>query len=196
MLKLAAFLAFLLVAVLVAYSLVSPQQKVIVDKQDAINFVLNDLKPFTDGGADVRVVSAMNSSIPGQWSISVLVAQNPHSYCPTLFRRDYSLLPFGFRTEQVITDCNPHNPIYYREEAIIDSGKLTEIAGMQGNACAFQVKDYSLNEARKYCGFFDEQSYNSFKGGLGDRDWVVEWNSAQQTKFVALSEDGSVVKTG
>lgn len=179
----------ILLVVLIGYPLVFPSTNALTENQ-AKEYVLEDLRPVTSQGTEVRFVDARRND--GQWSIDVLLTRDGHGPCPKVDKRFYTVFPIGFRAESVVATCNEKVDINYREEALIQSAKKISVAsGAYG--CAFFGKEYKSADARAYCAYLEEAGLDSFSQDVPSDAWLVQWSGGL---FVALSKSGQVLKTG
>ena len=193
--KILLLIAILLVSLL-AYSFWQPAITPLT-KEDAERIILSDLSSEIASGADVRIVET--SGLDGRWSADVIVSFNPHSPCPTIERRVYTLMPIKHRPEMIISDCRTRTPITLREEALINSAKFESVKLVAGASdaygCAFKVKDFDATTAFDYCPKLDGRIFEFVKG-LPEEVWMIQWTSEKlnQTMFIALDPYNAVFK--
>jgi len=188
-----AALVLILVAAILVYMLV-PIPSATLTKEQATQLIMDDLTPLQGAGAYVELLSVEQT--PGGWSADARIAFNPHSKCPTVQRRDYTLVPFGFRPEETIKNCSVKAPVVYREEALIDSGKLAEVTALGDGArgCAFYLQEYDETKAKDYCPWLDGSEFEAFSAGLPASTWVCLWENGDAKARVALDQYNRVLK--
>ncbi|VVB67413.1 Uncharacterised protein [Candidatus Norongarragalina meridionalis] len=190
-----AALVLILVAAILIYQLI-PTPSPTLNKEQAQRLILDDLAPLQAAGAYVELLGIQQT--PGGWSADARIAFNPHSKCPTVQRRAYTLVPFGFRPEDSIKNCSVKTPIVYREEALIDSGKLAEVTALGDGArgCAFYLQEYDQKKAMEYCPWLDGSEFATFSAGLPPSTWVCFWEKDDAQAWVALDQYNGIVKQG
>ncbi|PIO05897.1 hypothetical protein COT29_03645 [Candidatus Micrarchaeota archaeon CG08_land_8_20_14_0_20_59_11] len=195
MIRKMAALVLILVAAMLVYMLV-PIPSATLTKEQATRLIMDDLTPLRAAGAYVELLSVEQSD--GGWDADARVAFNPHSKCPTVQRRDYTLVPFGFRPEETIRNCSVKTPVVYREEALIDSGKLPEVAALGDGArgCAFYLQEYAQANVEEYCPWLDDAEFASFSAGLPRASWVCYWENNGAKAWVALDQYNRILKQG
>lgn len=184
------FILFLvaLIAFILAYSaLVQAPTEISADQAKV--FVLEDLKKSAPQGTDARIVNAEKTG--EKWAIDVLLSKNSHGTCPTVEKRFYTLMPIGYRSENVVDSCTDKVNINYREEALIQSTKLVKVS-RSAYGCAFFGDEYKTEEAKSYCKDVNAEQLDSLKEGLEEEAWLVQWTPG---KFVALSKNGKLLKS-
>jgi len=193
---LALIILILVVLVYFAVFQIQPEQKPL-GQSEATEFVLADLKTLTEKGADARVVETRKTD--GTWEVDVLITQNPHSPCPTLSKRYYKLMPFSFRPEPIISNCNYHKGLLvHREEALINSAQIPAIYSFLAPAsdaygCAFKISAFDEKSALDYCKELDLNAFYSFSQNLKPDDWVVMWRALGKTALYALDSFGRLI---
>jgi len=187
----------LLVVVLLAFFLLfalAPRPNGDVTREQALALVSADLEPLTTQGATVSFLSTRKSSAYG-WEIEARIVENQHTCCPRVFKRYYTIAPFGYRPEQLLTDCRPQPPLVCPEEALVAACKDSSVAFLQNpSGCAFLLKEYSPEAAASYCPFFRRQDFEAFVSGLDSSAWVTQWVSGGSIVFVALDANANVLK--
>jgi len=164
-----------------------------LSREQAVAFVLDDVKPLESQGVQARVVQV--NSVEGKWAVDVLLTRNPHSKCPAVEKRFYSLPPIGFRSESVLASCATPVSIDYREEALIASAALQPSLGSGAYGCAFLTDRLDPADATAYCPPLDSAALSSFSDGLPASTWVVQWNDGGSTRWIALSARGQLLKS-
>jgi hypothetical protein len=186
--ELGALVGFLLV-LLLAYAVVGPPEAGELTADQAIELVLQDLAYLEESGNEIEVKSVAPSGRYG-WEVTVRIADGPHSICPTVIKRYYTLSPFGYRPEDVIITCNEKAPILYREEALINSGLLDEVRSLPNRkGCAFYAGGFDAASAYDYCPWLEEAALRGFMQGLPEESWVTQWTGDGGTIFIAFEAD-------
>ncbi len=175
----------------VAYPYLSPGS-VALSREQAVAFVLDDVRPLESQGVEARVVDVR--AVGGQWAVDVLLSRGSHSKCPSVDKRAYTLPPIAYRSESVLASCGAPVSIDYREEALIASAALLPGLGSGAYGCAFLSDRVDVAGAASYCPPLDAASLASFSEGLPASTWVVQWNDGGSTRWMALSARGQLVK--
>ena len=173
------------------------QPLVINEKQSAIDFVLKDVSG-TYPNATIQVTNA--EMVGNRWKVDVKISLDAHTACPTVFVRNYELLPIYFREQQRIKDCKVTGSIVFEEEAVAASAKsgAASAAAAQGAlGYATYVSMASIEEFRN-CTTCSPAFPDRFKDLLGSiapqNAWVVEWKSpANPDVLIALDERGEIL---
>lgn len=183
-------LVIVILGVLVYFALQPSPANAPLSLQEAKDFVSTDLQPLVDNGGDYRFVDVREKD--GSWEVEVLVAENPHSSCPTLSKRTYAVLPFSFRPESIISNCNYRKGLLvYREEALINSGQTSPakefIAGANAYGCAFKLSDFNEANALEYCKGLDLIAFDAFSKTAAADAWIAMWTAGGKTNFYAIA---------
>jgi hypothetical protein len=184
-------LVIVILGVLVYFALQPSPEYIPLSLQEAKDFVSTDLQPLAEKGGDYRFVNIREKD--GSWEAEVLVAENPHSACPTLARRTYVLMPFSFRPESIISNCNYRKGLLvYREEALINSAQTSPakefIAGASdAYGCAFKLSDFNEESALEYCKGLDVNAFRDFSKNAEPDSWIVMWTALGKTNFYAIA---------
>ncbi len=185
-------LSVLVILGVLAYPYLNPTQ-VPLNQEQAVAFVLDDVRPLEAQGIQARVVQVRPQG--SQWAIDVLLSRNAHSTCPSVDKRAYTLPPIGYRTEPLLSACSAPVSIGYREEALIASAKRLPRLGAGAFGCAFLWDRFDPAEAVSYCPPLDSDALRAFAEGLPAQTWVVQWNDAGATRWMALSAGGQLLKS-
>lgn len=192
MLKQLSALVVFLVLLLLTYALFTPTANDgELTSTQAIDLVLQDLKYLEDQGNELKVEQVTQSEKYG-WEITMRITDAPHSFCPTVIKRFYTLSPFGFRPEDVIINCNEKHPILYREEALINSGLLSEVRALpNARGCAFYVGENAvdLKSSKQYCPWIQVDELTNFVQGVPPESWVVHWSNNEKFVLIAFDAD-------
>lgn len=191
-------LAFLLLLALVLY----PHQGV-PSQQDAVRYVLEDLKADSAFvGRDVlySVFLASYSNATGQWTVVVKVTESPHSQCPRVLVRTYNLLPIRRGVDKIAAAyCSVGKPIAYAEEAISATRRdadVTSLVRSGASACGYSLP-LLPEEVSFYCPDSDliglQQAVASFSS---EARWAVEWRSQGGSLVLEVDSDGNIVSRG
>ncbi|GEM_PF-3529892 len=170
-----------------------------LSQEQAVAFVLDDVRPLESQGIQSRVVQVRSQG--SQWAVDVLLTRNGHSVCPVVDKRFYTLPPVGYRSEPLLSTCSPSVSINYREEALIASAKLLPSLGADAFGCAFLAGSVSSNSAPDYasaltyCPQADFNALASFASDLPPQSWAVVWLDASSARYVAVSSSGKNVKS-
>ncbi|MBI2446164.1 hypothetical protein HYV43_07285 [Candidatus Micrarchaeota archaeon] len=164
-----------------------------LSREQAVAFVLDDVRPLESQGVEARVVQVR--SVDGKWTVDVLLSRGAHSACPIVDKRAYTLSPIGYRSEPVLASCAAPVSIDYREEALIASAALLPSLGAGAYGCAFHWERFDAVEATAYCPPLDAARLTSFAEGLPSSTWLVQWNDGGSTRWVALSPRGQLLKS-
>ncbi|MFH0922637.1 MAG: hypothetical protein V1811_01105 [Candidatus Micrarchaeota archaeon] len=183
-------LVIVILGVLVYFALQPGPEYVPLSMQEAKNFIATDLQPLVEKGGDYRFIDVYQKD--GSWEAEVLVAENPHSQCPTLTRRVYAVTPFSFRPESIISNCNYRKGLLvYREEALINSAQTSPakefISGANAYGCAFKIRDFEDSSALEYCKGLDINAFETFSKNLKPDSWVVMWTASGKTNFYEIN---------
>lgn len=194
-----AVIVFLALAVLLVWSLATAPTSV-ATKEDVRKFVLDDLSAdptLSSGDHLFSVYSITYDSASKQWSASAKITLSPHSACPTVYIREYDLLPLRHGVDKVVTDnCRRATSIAFEEEAII-AGRSTPpvqaILFAGPYACGFALP-LNASAVSPYCPRVNAISLAAFAGSLpSSAMWLTSWATGTQTVFVALDKDGNLV---
>jgi len=190
-----------------------------LDQQKAVRFVLEDLQgsmpagvDFTSAGENMYessdgqlAVTIMNvSGTPSNWRVAVKLAAQPHSACPNVTLRDYSVQPsLTYPTpEQITHGCSASRTrMIFPEEAIIAANSAPEVANFTHTYCATSTctdandakawaRFYGASElsAARACGTGCTNATDGFAAKLaGSEFWIVHWKAADANLFVALT---------
>lgn len=181
---------FVLLAV-VAFSYLASRE-VSLTREQAIEVVLEDVRPLESQGVLARVVDSRFEN--GKWAVGVLLTRRAHTYCPAVDKRFYTLLPIGFRSESVVSTCRAPVAIGYREEALIRSVSDARFFA-DGYGCAFYWADFDAAAATDYCAAPAASDIQGFGSGLLPNTWVVSWTRSNATRFWAYSSNGVLLKS-
>ncbi len=185
----------LLVGVLLVLSFLPKDTAMPVTEADVKSFLLTDLSKQGIGADRVRFTDFGTQD--GKWTAEVLIAQNQHSTCPKLEKREYSdVLSFKYRSdENLLIDCNEKNALVFREEALINSREIVEEKLGQGaQGCAFYLPSVDWASEREYCSFLNEAGIAGFAAGAQNAVWVAQWTKDGKTLFIAFDSKGRAVK--
>lgn len=194
-----AFLVLLVAGVLVLGVFFSSPPAQGLTESAAHDFILDDIHQNLGADACVRTeaLTRTDSGYSGTYFLSV----NPNSQCPSVVKRDYTLLPIRFREESLTTpalgaSCPVSGNIVYPEEAIRYSAKDLSGTGrisFKAQACAFS---FPIGQTA-CCPSVDYASLNAFANGLkaGSATWIVQWTENGKTLYHALDNTGATVQT-
>ncbi|MGB9576878.1 MAG: hypothetical protein ACP5IG_01755 [Candidatus Micrarchaeia archaeon] len=176
---------------LVDYSLNAKNSQQI-DAALAAKLIKDDARAAFGESAAVTLKSLNQKN--GKWEAEVEIEQEPHSACPKLYRRYYSLMPIYSVTENVLTSCQALPPVSNRVEAIIFSSKLASIAqhaNANAYACAFKAGE-EIDSS--YCPKASPAEIKAFADSTPRARWITAWFYGDgSTALIALDEKGSVV---
>ncbi len=164
-----------------------------LSQEQAVAFVLDDVRPLESQGIGARVVDVRPDG--ARWAVDVLLTRNAHSACPSVEKRAYTLPPIGYRTEALLSACTAPVSISYREEALIASAKRLPALGAGAYGCAFLWDRFDAVDALAYCPPLDVDALRAFAEGLPGQTWLVQWNDGGATRWMALSAGGQLLKS-
>ncbi len=169
-------------------------------KEDVQRFILDDLRAdpaLTAGDHQFRLQHISYDAASGQWSAAAKITLQPHSACPTVYLREYSLLPIRHGVDKVVTEnCRPSTVLAFEEEAIIASRSVPEVASLLPSgpyACGFALP-LNASAIAEYCPKVSIAALTSFAQSLSSNAaWIAIWQASGQTLFVALDTNGNAV---
>ncbi|MEW5955176.1 MAG: hypothetical protein AB1626_01395 [Candidatus Micrarchaeota archaeon] len=159
-------------------------------REMAQKFVEDDARNAFGGDALVTVTAVTQSG--GEWKAEAEVELDPHTSCPKLLRRHYSLMPIMFVEERLVTTCELRKPIGHRVEAVI--GYAAAASQPSGYYCGFKVS-VAPQEAAAYCGAVDPVSVTAFAQSVEGAKWVVALKYGETTRLAALDDYANVLAT-
>jgi len=161
-----------------------------ITREMAQKFVEDDAR---NAFGDDAIVSTKTVTQSGDsWKAEVEIELEPHSACPKLLRRHYSLMPLLFVEERLVTSCEPRKPLGHRVEAIIAYASAT--GKPAGYYCAFKLP-FSMQEAVNYCGAVEPSSVEAFAQSLEGAKWVIAFKDGETTRLAALDDYANVLAT-
>ncbi|NYZ75134.1 hypothetical protein H0O03_02625 [Candidatus Micrarchaeota archaeon] len=160
-----------------------------ITRDMAQKFVEDDARTAYSEDA-IATVSAVTQS-GDQWKAEAEIELQPHSACPKLIRRHYSLMPILFVEERIVSTCEPRKPIGHRVEAII---AYAAQAPAGSYFCGFKAP-VSAQEADSYCGAIDSAALTSFTQAVQGATWIVAWKYGSGTTLVALDDYANALAT-
>ena len=153
-----------------------------ITRETAQKFVEDDARTAYAGDALATVTAVTQSG--DQWKAEVEIELEPHSACPKLIRRHYSLMPIMSVEERVVSTCEPRKPIGHRVEAII---AYASQAPAGSYFCGFKTP-VSLQQAASYCSAIDPAAITSLSQSAQGAKWIVAWKYGGETRTAALDD--------
>lgn len=185
------FLIVVFALALVVYPQFSKVSFTEIDKEKALMFVKEDIIHSYPNSL-IRFVSAEESN--GVWRVSAKITLDAGKACPTVYVRDYELMPIRFKEKTLIKNCVVSGPIFLEEEALVISGKLPEVQRILGEGGSGSASFYYSDRVKELQS--TSSDLGKFLVGLDAKNvWIVDWVSSSSRVLVALSEDGKVIKS-
>ncbi len=196
-----AIVVAILLFILSIYIFVSKPSAPITSK-DVRQFILSDLKGFSDEGAKISIISLGEAN--NTWKAKVKISFDPHSACPRVIIRNYELKPsismsLPYRESELFKNCSSGGYIFheYPEMAIVASENSPDVrafaeSGAKGYASFFpREKILSFNCSTKNC----SQAQAFLFSFPPQNIWLVSWIKGNSTFLVALSEYSDILGT-
>ncbi|HII39347.1 TPA: hypothetical protein HA318_05085 [Candidatus Micrarchaeota archaeon] len=149
----------------------------------ANKFVEDDARTNYDRDSLTHITSLVESG--EQWKATAEIELNPHTACPKLLRRYYTLMPMSFIEEKIVSTCEARKPIGHRVEAIIAYAQTQE--SKEGYYCAFQTP-LSYNAVREYCPEISAAETITFSQSNPSAKWIVALKQGATTRFIAMDD--------
>lgn len=194
-----ALVVALLAIVMIALTFMPKPASGPINAPDAQQVVLKDVR-MTYPQAELEILQT-DKVQEGRWKVRVKIALNAHQACPSVYVRDYELLPILFREERVVGDCRAGiGPIVYPEEALLRSEQVPQVkdASQTANYYGCAVRTSEANTLAAQCASARQAALN-LSATLPGGSWLAAWVSdkdANNATFivVGLDRDGGVLQ--
>ena len=165
----------------------------VTPSKNMVDLILEDAKTTYGEGAEYSFLSSEKDG--NNWKAELKISLQPHSKCPAIMKRSYTLFPIKYREEVINSRCTVGGVIIYPEEAIIASNGLQRVKDLPDTAKAY-AKKYAAEEitALKLCTNNCPEEARFVKTLPEQKLWIVKWVAGDGAVFfVAIDEQGKVI---